>query len=186
MQSSSLVETYGRLGEIAANLHSIQLAHELRRHPELADRLCNAVVPKGVREGIQRALAGKSRQCLLHGDLNASNVVLARFPIAIDFDDCGVGVPELELAISLGYVNTSPCDIRDCFQSMVSRYTAQNFDLDVQTLGRLCGYIPWYLAASQYANMPPEKVETLDLKPVRWQASAIQNALSEFGPWYEC
>ena len=147
MQSRSPVEIYGRLGEVAATLHSSWSPDELRSPPELGDRLRNTVVPEGVREGIQRALSGRSSKRLLHGDLNASNVVLAGFPMVIDFDDCGIGIPELELAISLGYVNTSPADIRNCFQSMVSRYIAQSPDLDLKILGKLCGYIPWYLAA---------------------------------------
>lgn len=169
---------YYDLGTFAAQWH--------RRTPltgteaPLAERLPLLVEqPEDVRHALA-LLAEAGPEVLLHGDINASNLV--RCPAgavlrAIDFDDVGRGPALLDLALTLGYVNTTPEDLRACCDSLLTGYHTAGGQVSRAQVIAFAPSVPWYMAACQRqtAHLHPSLTLQGDgVSPVSLHLAAVQ------------
>jgi hypothetical protein len=173
----SLRDTYRVIGAFAAAWHA--RCSSDGRHRRAVSRFEAPVIPPEIRA---RALAatGASQQLFLHGDLNASNIILTPAPRAVDFDEIGFGPPELDLAIALGYVNTSPEDLGGCFHALLRGYREAGGVADAGSVKSLAEIIPWYMAASHQERLGEQPLPPGGLEAAAAQAEMIAAALAGF------
>ncbi|WP_062270528.1 phosphotransferase family protein [Endozoicomonas arenosclerae] len=151
-----LPEGYYQLGKLAARLHTRRpdnLPSAINQHwidtlrqTEVHDTRLEQVI-KTFLETMQTAT-----ETLLHGDLHLGNVIETNNgPQFIDFDECGLGAPEMDLAIALAYVNTDLEEFRICKEKIIQGYIEAGGKVS-QTLLNCCIILaPVYVSEKQIA-----------------------------------
>lgn len=172
-----LIDVYEALGGIAAAWHSSSCKCEAVGW-SLLDSLDLPFVPEAVKSKAKQVLADCSSPVLLHGDLNATNIVLTPKLKAIDFDEAGMGPPELDLAIALGYINTCEEDVSACFEAILRGYGHSASDAFAEAVANLTTLIPWYFMASMVRSFGPSVVTPSTVSTVLSQYSFLCRSLS--------
>lgn len=94
------------------------------------------------------ATANTAGSSIIHGDLNATNIILNQACMdiyAIDFDNLGIGLPEQELALALLYENRGEAFFKDSKQQLISAYQAEGGSIDTNLLNAFIVTAPVYV-----------------------------------------
>jgi Ser/Thr protein kinase RdoA (MazF antagonist) len=145
---TDLAQIYYEIGGFVGRFHKIEIPLQTS-----AEELLTRVADHGLPDWVLQRVAGDgtaSRSVFLHGDLNSSNLILSDHRwLAIDFDSCGTGPPELDLAIALGYVNTHQAEWLSCFSAAVNGYRdGGGGRLCIRRLVELASVTPFYMLCS--------------------------------------
>lgn len=153
-ETLSLPTIYRQLGSFAAALHR---QFDSPRLPDISSQWPSENTSRAeanIIERLARPQARNFRRVLIHGDLNATNLLREKDTyMAVDFDEAALGRPEHDLAISLAYVNTTPDEYLNCFQALSRGYTFAGGVLDTEVLRVLAITAPMYVVARQVERM---------------------------------
>jgi Phosphotransferase enzyme family len=176
----SLAKSYYIIGGVAAQLHRIEMPLKIYLE-KLMGRFRDVELPGWV---LKRVISDDTVRpsVFLHGDLNSANLIATQQGyLAIDFDNCGTGPPELDLAISLGYVNTHQADWLSCFSAIVNGYRDIGGMLSLRRLMELATTVPYYMLCSCAGSVCTKDSMEFQLEAAHNQHRDIESALAKLG-----
>lgn len=173
----TLNEIYREIGSFSAKLHSLD-SSTIMEARDLVDTFRSVDLPDWISQSVE-GVTREANRVFLHGDLNASNLIrTAEGIVAIDFDECGCGPPELDLAIALGYVNTDECDWLTCFSTLANSYIEGGGKLDFRRLAVLSTLAPFYMLATSIRSSQQRVDVGILLETAAAQHQKIVSAIS--------
>ena len=126
------------------------------------------------------ATAPSARACVIHGDLNAMNLILTEDGqelFAIDFDKAGIGFPEQELALALLYENRGRAHFVAARDALIEAYLGEGGVLDRELLDAYIVTAPLFVfmagARQQHQSTLGKQVSDACLSQMRDRLESI-------------
>ena len=151
---TSLPAGYFQLGLLSARIHRVQpvqLTDSLNQHWIIT--LNKALSTNPQLASLIQLFNNHMKDCqtaLLHGDLHLGNIIETEIgPKCIDFDESGIGAPEMDLAIALAYVNTDLEEFSACREQLLKGYVLKGGSINKPFLNVCTVLAPLYVSEKQ-------------------------------------